>query len=123
MVNKQLFVIQHAFNIIFIYFFAGTLHFIKELANITKHSGKNVTLRCEVKEIERNQTKSKIQFKWLQNYAEIKENAKFRIKNKVNWQISLDIIIPFLFSLIRLWKVSVKTNSFYDHKVSKTISI
>lgn len=56
---------------------------MKKLDNyITKASGKNVTLRCEVKQLETNLTKNKLQFKWLQNYGEIRKNAKFRIGGK-----------------------------------------
>lgn len=57
----------------------GTLQFTRELSNKTRASGKDITLRCEVKQLETNLTKTKVQFKWYQNYAEIMKNEKFKI--------------------------------------------
>uniref|UniRef100_A0A1Y1M7M7 receptor protein-tyrosine kinase n=1 Tax=Photinus pyralis TaxID=7054 RepID=A0A1Y1M7M7_PHOPY len=59
----------------------GTLQFIKDLTNITKPSGKTVTLTCEVKNLDANSTNTRVQFTWRKNNAKIDESKRIVIKH------------------------------------------
>lgn len=56
-----------------------TLKFTRELINLTKYSGDEVRLRCEVRNLD-NASTSKVTFKWHQNEAPLQKNKRFKIK-------------------------------------------
>lgn len=73
----------------------STLQFVKELHNITRDPGKMVKMICEVKNLDGNNTNSKVTFNWLKFSAPIPRNDR-RITIK---QINVNI---FLLKILRL---------------------
>lgn len=52
-------------------YFLGTLHFTKELKNITRDVGRMVRMVCEVKNVHPNATNQTVKFKWYKFSAPI----------------------------------------------------
>ncbi|CAG9821424.1 unnamed protein product [Phaedon cochleariae] len=59
----------------------GSLVFISELYNLTRDPGKLVKMVCEVKNLDTNNTNSKVSFKWRHNNTPISDD-RFKIRNK-----------------------------------------
>lgn len=60
---------------------SGTLQFLRELTNVTKSTGETVKLRCEIKNLDANNTvNTDIHVKWLMDFAPITSQSNKRIK-------------------------------------------